>query len=55
MKLYGGTSALVGGWSASLSGRFAPGTHWTGGWVDPRAGLDDLEMRKFLILPGFGL
>jgi hypothetical protein len=58
MKAYGGvdvqihiflTSALVGGeWSASLSGRFNHGkgilgTHWTGGWVDPRAGLDDME------------
>jgi hypothetical protein len=20
----------------------APGTHWLGGWVDPRAGLDDV-------------
>jgi hypothetical protein len=46
------TSALVGGeWSASLPGRFtpresAPGTHWIGGWVDPRAGLDDVEKRK---------
>jgi hypothetical protein len=20
----------------------APGTHWIGGWVDPRAGVDDL-------------
>jgi hypothetical protein len=43
------TSALVGGeWSASRPGRFtrrekAPGTHWIGGWVDPRAGLDDME------------
>jgi hypothetical protein len=42
-------SALVGGeWSASRPGRFtpgerAPGTHWIGGWVGPRAGLDDLE------------
>jgi hypothetical protein len=66
MKAYGGmdvqiriflTSALVGGeWTASQIGRFtpgerAPGTHWIGGWVDPRAGLDDLEKRKFLILP----
>jgi hypothetical protein len=23
--------------------RKAPGTHWIGNWVDPRAGLDDLE------------
>jgi hypothetical protein len=30
----------------------APGTHWIGGWVDLRAGLDDLERRKFLTLPG---
>jgi hypothetical protein len=61
MKVYGGmdvyihiflTSALVGGeWSASHHGCFtpremAPGTHWIGGWVDPRAGLDDAEKRK---------
>jgi hypothetical protein len=26
------------------------GTHWTGGWVDLRAGLDDLEKRKFFTL-----
>jgi hypothetical protein len=43
------TSALVVcEWSASRPGRFtagerAPGTHWIGGWVDPRAGLDDME------------
>jgi hypothetical protein len=55
------TSALVGGeWSASRPGRFtprerAPRTHWTGGWVDSRAGLDDLEKRKFLTLPGLKL
>jgi hypothetical protein len=42
------TSALVGGeWSALRPGRFtpgegAPGTHWVGGWVGPRTGLDDL-------------
>jgi hypothetical protein len=40
------TSALDGGeWSASRPGRFtpterAPGTHWIGGWVGPRAVLD---------------
>jgi hypothetical protein len=32
-------------WSASRPGNFTPGesatrTHWIGGWVDPRAGLD---------------
>jgi hypothetical protein len=54
------TSALVGEWSASRPGRFttgerAHGTHWTGGWVDPRASLDDVEKRKFLTLPGLEL
>jgi hypothetical protein len=67
MKVYAGvdvwiyiflTSALAGGeWSSSRPGRFtpeerAPGTHWIGGWMDPRAGLDDVEKRKFLTLPG---
>jgi hypothetical protein len=33
----------------------APGTHWIGGWVGPRAGLDDMEKRKFLTLPGLEL
>jgi hypothetical protein len=38
------TSALVGGeWSASRPCRFTPGTHFIGGWVDSRAGLDDME------------
>jgi hypothetical protein len=32
----------------------APGTHWIGGWVELRAGLD-LEKRKFLTLPGLEL
>jgi hypothetical protein len=55
------TSALVGGeWSASRHGRFnpsekAPCTHWIGGRVDPRAGLDAVEKRKFLTLPGLEL
>jgi hypothetical protein len=55
------TSALVGGeGSTSRPGRFnpgerAPGTHWIGHWVDPRSGLDDLEKRKFLTLPGLEL
>jgi hypothetical protein len=53
MKMYGGvdvqfhvflTMALVGGeWSASRPGRFTPGTHWIGGWVGPRAGLDNVK------------
>jgi hypothetical protein len=55
------TWALVGDeWSASRTGRFtsgekAPGTYWIGGWVDPRAGLDDVEKRKYLTLPGLEL
>jgi hypothetical protein len=55
------TSSLAGGeWSASRPGRFTPreracGTHWTGAWVDPGAGLEDVEKRKFLILPGLEL
>jgi hypothetical protein len=58
MKAYGGvdvkthiflTLTLVGReWSASCPGRFTPGeripgTDWIGRWVDPRAGLDDME------------
>jgi hypothetical protein len=58
MKTYGGvdvytrvflTSALVGReLSASRPGRFTPGeraagAHWIGGWVGPRAGLDDMQ------------
>jgi hypothetical protein len=55
------TSALVGGeWSASRPGRFNPGerapdTHWIGGWVGPRVGLNDGERRKFSILLGLEL
>jgi hypothetical protein len=46
------TSALVGGELLdSRSGRFTPGerargTHWIGGWVGPRPGLDDVEKRN---------
>jgi hypothetical protein len=48
-----GTSA--GEWSTSRPGSFtpgerAPGIHWIGGWVGPRAGLDDVEKRKFFNL-----
>jgi hypothetical protein len=55
------TSAQDGGeWSASRPGRFppgetAPGTNWTGVWVGPRAGLDNVENRKLLTLPGLEL
>jgi hypothetical protein len=36
-------------------GERAHGTHWIGGWAGPRAGLDDVEKRTFLILPGLEL
>jgi hypothetical protein len=53
--------ALVGNeWSASCPGRFTTGkrtsgTHWIGGWVCPRAGMDDVEKRKFLPPQGLEL
>jgi hypothetical protein len=55
------TSALSESeWSTSRPGRFSPGeiahgAHWIGGWVDPRADLDDMEKRKLLTLPGLEL
>jgi hypothetical protein len=70
MKAYGGvdvqihillTSALVAvEWSASGPGRVTPGETapanlCIGGWVDPRAGLDNSEKRKFSTLPGLEL
>jgi hypothetical protein len=70
MKAYGGVdvkihvflrSVLVGdGWSASRPDRFIPGeitpcTHWIGGWLGPRAGLDDVVKIKFLNLLGHEL
>jgi hypothetical protein len=48
--------AVAGGeWSASRHGRFTPGTHWIGGWVGPKAGLEDTKKRKLLTLPGLEL
>jgi hypothetical protein len=59
METYGGVDvythvffmwALVRGeWSVSRPTCFAPGKralgiHWIGGWVDPRASLDDMEV-----------
>jgi hypothetical protein len=65
MEAYGGvdvqihiflTSALAGSeWSASRPGRYTIGTHWMGGWVDLRVGLDVVEKRKFLTQPGLHL
>jgi hypothetical protein len=36
-------------WGRSL------GTNWIGGWVGPRAGLDNVETRMFLNVPGLEL
>jgi hypothetical protein len=33
----------------------APGTHWMGSWIYPRAGLDNVEKRQFLTLSGLEL
>jgi hypothetical protein len=55
------TSALaVGEWSASRPGHFTPeewatGTRWIGSWMDPRAGLDEMEKWKFLTPQGLEL
>jgi hypothetical protein len=51
------TSVLAGGeWSGCpcsfISRERAPGTHWL---VNPRAGLDGVEKRKFLTIPGLEL
>jgi hypothetical protein len=53
----GGIDLLARGkWPTSRPCRFtpgerAPGTHWIGGWVGRRAGLNDVERRKFLTRP----
>jgi hypothetical protein len=55
------TSAQAGvKWPDSRHGLFiswerTSGTHLTGGWVDPRAGLNYLEKRKFMTLSGLEL
>jgi hypothetical protein len=70
MKAYGGVHVyihiflalvLVGReYSSSRPDRFTlgervPGIHWIGGWVGHRVGLDDVEKRTFLTLPGLEL
>jgi hypothetical protein len=45
-----------GEWSSSLPGRFiprerAPGTHWIGDWLGPRAILEAVAKRKIPSLP----
>jgi hypothetical protein len=37
--------------SSFTTGERAPGTYWLGGWVGPRASLDDVEKKQFLTLP----
>jgi hypothetical protein len=51
------TSALVGGeWQVAASCmEKGASIHWIGGWVDPRAGPDDMENSKLFILPGLPL
>jgi hypothetical protein len=55
------TSVLAGGEMVSFTPRplypweRPPSTHLIGGWVDLRAGLDDVEKRKFLTLLGLEL
>jgi hypothetical protein len=61
MKAYWGSGSIAhaflnlaldgGEWSVSRSGRFTPreialGTHWIGGWVGLRAGLDAVVRSK---------
>jgi hypothetical protein len=40
---------------AALPPGKSPGTHFIGGWVDPRVGLDYMEKWKFFTLPGLEL
>jgi hypothetical protein len=54
------TTVVRSEWSASRPCRFtpeerAPSIHCIGGWVRPRAGLDDVEKIKFSTLPGLEL
>jgi hypothetical protein len=49
------TSGLGDEWSATWQSRFTPGVQWIEDWVDPKAGLEDMEKRKLLTLPGLEL
>jgi hypothetical protein len=53
--MYESNFTNLGGPGRFTPGERAPGTHCVGGWVDTRAGLDDVEQRKFLTLPGLEL
>jgi hypothetical protein len=52
------TWTLDGGeWSASRAGRFTPresesGIQWIGGWVGPRASLEEVEKTKLYAFAG---
>jgi hypothetical protein len=41
-RAYGGSGHL------HAAATLPTGTHWIGGWADPRVGLDDVEKRKIL-------
>jgi hypothetical protein len=41
--------------AALPAGKEPPSTHWIRGWLDLRAGLDDMEKWKFLVPPGLQL
>jgi hypothetical protein len=53
MKAYGGMDIWIhifltwaqaeDEWSVQAPTALPPGTHYIGGWVDPRTGLDDVE------------
>jgi hypothetical protein len=46
------TSVSGGVWSASRFGRFIPSIHQIVGWVGPRAGLNAVGRKMFLLLQG---
>jgi hypothetical protein len=59
MKTYGGVDVQIHIFlTSALAGcvvNFTSQPHWIGGWVDPRVGLEDIEKRKFLTVPGLEL
>jgi hypothetical protein len=49
------TLGLGGGeWSAACPSHFTPSTHWRGGWVGPRAGLN-MMVKRLSPYPGWEL
>jgi hypothetical protein len=54
-SFYSFTTSVLGGLVVSVKpgprftpGEMTPGTHWTGGWVGPRAGVDTEARGKIL-------